>query len=178
MFVIFALPRSRTAWLSTFLTHKGWTCHHDLVAKCADMMEIETALRMPRVGLADTGAAHGWRVIRAAFPAAQFITVRRHLDNVKESLAGQGIDPSWADLHRLNHKLDEIEAQAGTIRLEYGNLSREDAMRTLVERTGQEFDRERWLMMRSLNIQIDMPQRLAILAMNRERLSALKQAVA
>jgi hypothetical protein len=44
-FMIFALPRSRTAWLSEFLSYQGWTCWHEIAIQMRDFSEVGVTTR-------------------------------------------------------------------------------------------------------------------------------------
>lgn len=174
-FIIFALPRSRTAWLSRFLTHSGWVCRHDLVATIAKFDEIKRILESDKTGVADTGMSLGWPVIRRLFPKARFVTVRRSLEEVERSLHHCGVDPIWADLLRMDKRLDEIDRQPGTMSFDYHELDRPAQIERLFTHClGVPWDQAWWEDMRDLNIQIDMRERFRVLQKNRDALATLK----
>ena len=175
-FFIFALPRSRTFWTSRFLCQKGWVCHHDLVARLANLKAIEDIMSEPRSGLADTGLALGWRYVRERFPESRFAVIRRNRKAVEDSIRALGLDPRWANLDDLEHALDELDQQPGTLSIDFDELDHEAPVRALVHHClGTEFDFERWEAMRHVNLQIDMKRRLEQLRRNHDRLRALKQ---
>ena len=64
-FVIFALPRSRTFWLSKFLTAGGWVCEHDEARHVRGMDDVRSALGREFTGYVETGAAPFWPLIRS-----------------------------------------------------------------------------------------------------------------
>ena len=46
-FVVFALPRSRSAWLARFLTWGDWMCGHDELRHCRSLDDVRAWLAMP-----------------------------------------------------------------------------------------------------------------------------------
>ena len=86
-FIIYALPRSRTLWLSKFLTHNGWECKHDPLAEFLSLDKIAEWLRgAPKRGIIDTGLVAGWRQMRELVPEALQFTIRRDPAEVRASL--------------------------------------------------------------------------------------------
>lgn len=104
-FFIFALPRSRTYWLSRFLTHGDVTCHHELLGQVSSFTEYEQTLG-PDDGSAETAATMLWRPMLRMFPKARYLIVRRDPLEVDRSLAAQGIT---ADVTRFTRMLDQAQ---------------------------------------------------------------------
>jgi len=114
-FVIYALPRSRTYWLSRFLTYGEWTCGHDEIRHLRSLHDARAWFEQARVGTIETAAAPFWRSLREYAPEARIAVVRRPVEDVLESLSGIGLqfDPAFMRSHltRLDCKLDQIEAR-------------------------------------------------------------------
>lgn len=104
-FFIVAMPRSRTYWLSQFLTHGDVTCHHELLGDVASFEEYAAALG-PDDGAAETAAILLWRPLLRSFPDARYVIVRRDPVEVDRSLAAHGIT---ADVARLARSLDQAQ---------------------------------------------------------------------
>ena len=66
-FLILSLPRSRSKWLSCFLSPPGRDCGHDLIVGCGSLADFSKALAL-RVGSCETGAMVGWKLVRQVMP--------------------------------------------------------------------------------------------------------------
>lgn len=173
-FVIFALPRSRTAWLSQWLSYQGRIVGHDTgieASSCQDF--IDRVCR--KAGTVETGAMFAHSLLRKAWPASQFVTVRRPRDDVAASLARFGVNDIEAELIERDRHLDAMEA-AGAARVEYASLSDVNCCAALFEGLlGVPFDFRHWQAMAATNIQIDVPARLARLVERHDAIEALKR---
>ena len=85
-FVIFALPRSRTAWLSRFLTYGDWNCGHDEGRHARSLDDIRSWLSLPNTGTAETSASPFWRTLKRLRPDARVVVIRRQVSDVIGSL--------------------------------------------------------------------------------------------
>ena len=66
-FIVLSLPRSRSAWISAFLSYGGRKCGHDLAPTCGTMAEFVAMFGGGGyAGTAETGAVVGWKAIRNA----------------------------------------------------------------------------------------------------------------
>lgn len=178
-FVILSLPRSRSLWLSKFLSYGGWTCHHDLVAKDPDIDKIFRILAEPMTSIADTGLGYGWKLIRRWFPAAKLVTIRRPVDEVRASMIAAGVPAGLAagyDFAELDDRLDEAEDEGGAESFQFHELDR-DIERLWAATIGGGFNHRWFEFWRGRNEQIDMRHRLEVLAENHHRLKALRHVV-
>ena len=121
-FVVFALPRSRTAWAARFLTYGGWACGHDEIRHLRSFSDVDSWFSQPKVGTIETGASNWWRLLPED---CRIATIRREPEQVLESLARHGFDPALMDkpLARMNAKLDQIEHRLGALRVDYDELA-------------------------------------------------------
>src|SRR5258706_482392 len=62
-FIVFTLPRSRTFWLSRFLSGDGTTkpCGHDVGAMVDTLADAKTVITEALVGTVETGSMLAWR---------------------------------------------------------------------------------------------------------------------
>ena len=112
-FFILGLPRSRTYWLSKFLTYREWTCGHEELRHIRTMEDAKSWLSQPSTGSAETALAPFWRLLPKD---ARLVIVRRPVAEVKDSLLrlslgdGGAFDPIALDglLKRADAKLDQI----------------------------------------------------------------------
>lgn len=173
-FIIYALPRSRTVWLSKFLTYGGWTCHHDLVTDYHTVNDITKILNTPNTGTVETAMVEGWSVVDDIIPDARIVVVRRKLGDVVQSLAKFGIYGE-EELIKRSQLMYEVQAMPGVLTIDYEALNNEMTCRTIFEHClDMPFDRQWWLGLRNANIQLDMPQRLTKLVANRAKMDSLR----
>lgn len=162
-FVVFALPRSRTKWLSAFLSYNGWECGHEQARYLRSPDDIKAWLSIPAQGTAETAAAPFWRTLRAIAPQARVVVVRRPPDEVIASMSRLGIafDPaSLATVVRsLDAKLDQITARwPGALSVRFADLAEEATCAQVFEHCLPfRHDPAWWAAVAPLNLQINMP---------------------
>lgn len=138
-FLIFGLPRSRTTWLSRFLTYGDWSCGHDELRHMRSLADISAWFSQPSIGSVETSAAPFWRLLNGLCDDVRVAVVRRPVDDVVNSLmATQGVTFDRASLHaamtKLDRKLDQIVARMpGALSVNYDDLSDEATCARLFE---------------------------------------------
>lgn len=91
-FLIFALPRSMTAWTSCFLTCGQLLCQHELFAPGLTAKDVAKKIKGENVrhsGLADPGAILRWRELVAEMPNATLVYIRRPVADSRAALANR-----------------------------------------------------------------------------------------
>lgn len=177
-FIVFGLPRSRTAWLARFLSYVGAQVHHDLGVNADSLDEFVSILRRS-AGTVETGAQTAWRVLRDRIPNLRFFVLRRPIDEVMASFDKLGIPVERTEIEARDQQLEEIASVPGAISLTFDDLRSELCCRILFEgMLGVAWDRARWLEFDRENIQIDWPARIATLRTRANAITALKQEVA
>jgi hypothetical protein len=160
-FVIFALPRSRTAWLSRYLTYGNWHCGHEELRHCRSLDDVTSWFAQPFIGTVETAAAPFWRLLP---PEARVVTIRRNVSDVVASLAEAGLtfEPRVMTRHieRLDHKLDQIEARVpGVLRLAFDDLADERICAKLFGHCLElPHDAAWWDVVSAVDIQINLPR--------------------
>ena len=165
-FFILGLPRSRTFWLSKFLTYREWTCGHEELRHIRTMEDAKSWLSQPFTGSAETALAPFWRLLPKD---ARLVIVRRPVAEVKDSLLrlslgdGGAFDPIALDglLKRADAKLDQIEArwQGPIIEVRFDGLNSETACKAIFEHClPYDFDRAWWNAFSPVNLQCDMQE--------------------
>jgi len=132
-FIVFALPRSRTFWLSRFLSHGEWICGHDELQHMQSLDDIATWFTQPNIGSVETAAAPFWRLLP---PAARVLVVRRQVEDVLASLARQGVAGAAVEslIRAADRKLDQIERRVpGVLSVQFADLVREDVCAAVFE---------------------------------------------
>lgn len=163
-FVIFALPRSRTAWLSKFLSYGEWSCGHDEARYVRGMEDIQSWLSQANTGTVETAAAPWWRTLVKLRPDARVVVVRRPVNEVVESLVripGAAFDRAKLTdvMHRLDRKLDQIERRVpGVLSVSFADLENEATCAAVFEHClPYTHDHDWWTRMAAQNVQINMP---------------------
>jgi len=176
-FVIFTLPRSRSTWLSHWLSYKGLRVGHD-IAPHADTVQDCLDLLFTHIGTVETGTQDAHHILRQAMPTAKFVTIRRPINEVCQSLAKFGITNQEKELHRRSQVLDDIEAK-GAFSIPYHALKDARICSALWEYLLEDvpFDFEHWRDMDEKNCQIDVQQHLAFLASRRDHIINLQAEV-
>lgn len=163
-FIIYTAGRSRTAWLSAFLTYGDCVCHNEVAAAFRGWDEV-SAFFSAGVGSAETGAAPAWRLFKHFVPNARAVVVRRDAEDIIGSFARCEISKiAIVDEEKLrkivayNERcLREISAQPGVLTVEFSDLEGEDACRSVFEHClPYEFDVGWWRNLSSQNIQSDV----------------------
>lgn len=159
-FVIFALPRSRTAWLSRFLSYGDWHCGHEELRHMRTLSDVEAWLSQPCTGTIETAAAPWWRLLN---PNVRVVTIRRPVAEVVESMMKiPGCvfdrDALEAAMKRHDRKLDQIEARfPNVLSVKFSDLDQEDVCAALFEYClPYQHDSAYWQALSPINIQIDM----------------------
>ena len=183
-FVIYGLPRSRTAWLSNLLTYKEWECFHEPAIFMRSIADVKALLTSENIGVADTGIAYGYHLIRHIVPKVREVVIIRPVDEVVQSVLKldiEGIAKYNVDMLRRNmnygHRmLKKIAENPDTLVVKYSDLDKEEVIQNIWETClPYEFDRDRWLELRHKNIQIDFKAFLRYYLANRDKIDKFKR---
>jgi GNAT superfamily N-acetyltransferase len=182
-FVVFALPRSRSYWVSRFLNYGGWSCGHDEVRHARSLDDIRSWLAMPLSGTVETAAAPFWRLLVSDRPDVRIAVIRRPVDEAVASMLALGLDFDTQRLttvmRNLDHKLGQIAARCpDVLSLTYAELKTEEACARLFEHCLPfRHDPAWWRDVSALNLQIDMAALLRYYAAHAHQLEKLAKTV-
>jgi hypothetical protein len=162
MFIIYALPRSRTAWLARFLSYRDWHCGHDASKYFRSFDDVKSWFSQPNTGMAETSLAPYWRLVQKHAPDIKVAVIRRPVGAVVESCRNAGFPASRENLRRIleqhDRKLDQIEKRLKPLVLSFDELNEHRACESLFEHClPYKFDQSWWASLRGQNIQIDVP---------------------
>lgn len=167
-FVIFTLPRSRSTWLSQFLSYGGLQVGHDLAPR-ADTVQGFFDKLWPLAGTVETGAVEAHALLRKAMPDAKFVVVHRPVAEVRESLFRFGI--SEPDLERRAEALRQIDG----CHIGYDQLRDVRICAAMWEYLYPfAFDFGWWRHMDGQNVQVDVAAEVAMQFERREQIAALR----
>jgi hypothetical protein len=180
-FVVFALPRSRTYWLSKFLTYGGWECAHEQMRYLRGMEDVRSWLSQDYTGTAETLAGRWWRVLQHLRPDIRVVVIRRSVEEVVESLMrGYGFDAVrlTQQMRKLDRALDRIEdGVPGTLSVNCRDLTDENACARIFEhRLPFEHDHRWWAAMAPIDAQANMPALMRSIAAHRRQLDRAARA--
>lgn len=163
-FIIYALPRSRTAWLSAFLTYREWRCYHEQAIYMRSMEDVRALFSVPNRGCAETAAIQGRPLIRHAIPGIREVVVLRPVDEVIESVMRLDLGGSIRydrDVLRRNmeygdRQLRKAAKEPGVLAVDYADLQKEETCAAIFEHClPYRFDANWWDEMKNRNIQAD-----------------------
>jgi hypothetical protein len=179
-FVIMALPRSRTTWLSQFLSYPPHRCGHDIAIECESIADFEWFFKQGGLsGTAETGAMYGWKVVQRRMPAAKIIVITRPVAEVYESFRKLGLFVPPGEFEPKAIMLQELSRQPGVVTLPYSSLQSEEVLRTLFEYCLGIRCPDAWYRrFEGTNIQVDIAAQLAYIETNRTRIERFKAEVA
>lgn len=181
-FIVLALGRSRTAWLSQFLTYGPWVCGHDEATYWRSEDDIRSWWMQPWIGSAETALAGYWRLLDHFVPGCRVVTIRRPVAEVVESIRRVGFATEALPqlMHRLRYldaKLDQIEARVpGVLSVQFHDLGAEGPNREVFEFClGMGWDRQWWLHWRDTNVQVNWAAKQRYFAYHRPQLRKMAE---
>ena len=178
-FVILALPRSRTAWLAKWLSGYGARPRvgHDLAIGCASVAEFWARLDNC-AGTVETGVAMAWPLLLERLGPRRLLVVRRQVFEVETSLARLGLEGLHDELLYRAELLDQLSETHGVITVQYPALRDANVCAYVWQYLlGIQFDLS-WLAgIAQINVQVDIPARLAALAAASTSTAKLKSEV-
>lgn len=152
-FFVLAVPRSRTHWLSHFLTTPTCQVAHE---DCYKYSSIDEMLQNMPDGIVDTALIIAWKELKG-----KIVIIDRDIEDcIKSGLIRcsqfDGHDPEKTK--RTFYGLRKILEEAMLVHpvVKFEDLSNEEVCKSLFEYlTEEEFDAERWRAMNSVNLQSD-----------------------
>lgn len=131
-FMIFAMPRSRSYWMSRYLSYPPHTVGHDVILKAdnlAGLIREYSALS----GSVELSAVLGWQYFMTFFPESKVVTVRRPVDEVFKSLLNVGLYTPIELLEIRDRALIACSRHPRVQAIEYRDLANPDCCRWLFE---------------------------------------------
>ena len=161
--MILSQPRSRSKWLSEYLSRDGVRCGHDLVLGCSSVNEFITKIK-DYSGTVETSVGLGWKLWIRLLPNTSFAVLLRSMPEIAESLTRfePGANPDWVFILSHDIVLRQFYEKVSTVHMfHFRDLGDPDERRRVCEFAGIEFD-EHWdREMNRRNIQVNSKERLA-----------------
>lgn len=160
-FIIYALPRSRTAWLARFLTYGDWVCGHDELRRCRSLDDVKIWISQPCTGTIETAAAPYWRLAQTYAPGARVVVVRRPVPEVVDSLLRLGGPADRGllthEMRRLDRKLEQIERRIpGALSVSFSDLATPETCARIFEHClPYKHNPSWWAALDPINIQVN-----------------------
>lgn len=178
-FIVYGLPRSRTFWLSRYLSYADYECGHDVVRHLRSLEDIKSYFAMPSTGACETAAAPFWRLVQQYQPDIKTVVIRRPIDDVIDSLMKQPITYDRALLTPLimhmDNKLNQIERRVpNVLSVPYADLAQEETCKAVFEHClGYQHDPAWFHMMAPINLQCDLPKMMRYYAAYEKQLDKI-----
>lgn len=114
-FFIFALPRSRTAWVSNLLSYESVMCLHEPLIGCRSIADLEGKLATTGSaisGCADTAIMAFVDEVIERYPNARFVVLARELNGFVKQMRrmGSADDHISAMLSDFTYAIDVLQA--------------------------------------------------------------------
>jgi hypothetical protein len=183
-FIVYTSGRSRTAWLSQFLTYGHCRCHNEIAIKLRSMEDVRALYDIPGTGSAETGAAPAWQLIQHYVPGIRSVVVRRPLEDIVASFARSEVAHiASIDEPRLrriiayeNRCLEKISAQPGVLTVDFADLHKRDVCAAIFEHClPYRFDEGWWLSLKDRNIQSNVTDIFRYYRDNRDGVEGFKR---
>ena len=163
MFLIAALPRSRTTWLAHYLSYPlarpRMYVGHDIMTGCDSVEMFINSYRNGMWGTVETGGAELIHVMQQEMPECKIVLIRRPLIEVYRSLMAKEFVADLTKLAEYDQMLDDFAADPRIVSVPYDLLSEQFIGKWLFEYLLEiEFDFEWWMSLIQTNIQIDMKE--------------------
>ena len=175
-FLITGLPRSRTAWLSVFMSGAGSICYHEPIGGIREVSDIEAIYKSDYykfVGIADSGLGFflDW-ILKNIQPRT--LIVERDPAEVIESLARLGL-PRTNFTELLSDRLQPFKEHPLVMWVPYEALNMKRVMQKIYWHLmpGQPFDEERYELLAKMHIETDVEETLVQARKNKKNLDFL-----
>lgn len=183
-FIVHGLPRSRTFWLSHFLSFGDYQCRHEQAQHLRSMDDIRSWLSMDWTGSAETAVMPAWRIIRHYRPDIKTLVVRRPVEEVVDSLMNldfSGIcyyerDTVIKGMTYLDRYLDQIEDEMpNTLSVRFADLATEETCKRVFEHClPYTFDPKWWRIFEPMKLVINSRALMRYRFAHRAQIDALK----
>ena len=155
MYFILGLPRSRTTWLSVFLSRGAGICHHEKSMYFGSLQELKQfCIEHPKEGISDTALIQHWKWLRDNLPDAKIVVIVRDPDECAASLEHIGLPAE--SLGYLQDCLFGALHDPHIMRINFSDLNKIEYCKMLYEYCKEEdFDLQWYEAIKDINMQPD-----------------------
>jgi hypothetical protein len=166
-FFVLGTPRSRTAWLASFLSYQGRECVHEPCRFWCGIDSLRAACADDRFAASDSLLTLRWREIVQMRPDAVIVVVRRGVCDVADSLMAASGQNLFLEVAKLDRCIEDMQTAGIGHHFDFEDLSEELVCGHIFRLChGVPMPRAHWKIWREWNIQADPFQRLAEASMN------------
>ena len=182
-FIVYGLPRSRTFWLSVFLTYGDVKCYHEMCMVMRDVDDIKSWLAQDNTGTSETAASPAWRLIHHYRPDIKAVVVRRPVEHVVEAVLALDIsgvgrynrETLTKSMEYLDRMLDQVERLPGVMRVDFDDLRHESTCAEIFEFClPYKHNPQRWESLSKINLQVNSRALLRYRFAHRPQMSRFK----
>ncbi len=183
-FMVYTAGRSRTAWLSAFLSYGQARCGNEAAIRFRGMTEVAAYFARRGHGSAETAGAPGWQLVNHFVPDMRSVVVRRAVDDIVASFARSEV----ASIARIDEDklrrviayevrcMEKLSQQPGVLTVDFDDLDRRDVVRAVFEHClPYRFDEDWWQHMRVRNIQSSVADLFRYYRDNRDHVENFKR---
>jgi len=163
-YCVLSACRSRTMWLSAFLTYGVCVCNFEITAKVASFGAVCELLQIPGMGAAETLAAPAWPLLLTAEPRLRIVVVRRPLEEILDSLVAATAGRLEFDrsvmrklIAYIVRALDRVSCQPSVLTVDFHELVAEETCAAVFEHClPYKHDSGWWNWLAARNLQPDL----------------------
>ncbi len=173
-FIILALPRSRSYWLSKFLSYPPYRCAHDLILRSDSLKHLITNLTSV-TGSVELGLGVAWPLLFNLLPETKVIVIRRHLNDIYRSLHRLGLYIPIEELEMRDKALEHCSQHPKVKSYSFEDLDNPEICKEIFEYCLNCNWNQAWYRAYAgINIQLNVPKRMQL---NMERLPIINKII-
>jgi len=182
-FILYALPRSRTRWLSEFLSYKDFHCCHEQAVTMRSLDDVRTFFGGPNIGTVETAAIYGRVLIKHIVPDIREVVILQDVDKAVDrmmktdtgGIATYDKNIVYKTFLRADRLLRKAASDPNVLTVDYNDLDKEETCKTIFEHClPYPFDREYWKVFKDWNIQINIKDFMLYYSCNKDKVEAFK----
>lgn len=175
-FIVLTLPRSRSAWLSHWLSYPGKLVGHDIAIQAKSVGEFLSHFSFAD-GSCETSAMLGWRLLKHEIPDLKTLVVIRDPREVLSSLEMKGVasEGLTSEIMSRWHMLQAIGNAKDAKVAQFEDLNSKNIRGMIFEYLLElDFDEDWDARFAATNIQVDFAARVEQLIRNRAQIATFR----
>jgi hypothetical protein len=169
-FLVIGLPRSRTFWLSQFLSYGGRKVVHDPFLFMDSLSQLDDLFAGGADGAVDTVLGGAWRGVKRRYPDLRLMVVQRDVEDVIRSFAQFGVtgEPFNYGMRQYARTFQDPELlEEAELTVSFNDLNTFETCDRLFQAChGRRADPCWWSSLKDQNLQCDVPRSLSRFAEN------------